>query len=158
MRRSQKTNDMYGADWLVSDTPVRSSVELRPCEAVLPLTSEVFCSRIHSVRSHWLTYMDAAATLTDAFRLISGVRATVECRECKRLGVLSSRGFPIASVLLWLRNLERTGIGDTSISCRVELLSKHFPIGDTTRQAAKSFLAANVLTFAAPTDSSKSKG
>ena len=153
MRRSRRTNDMYEADWLVSDTPVRSSVELRPCEAVLPLTSEVFCSRIHSVRSHWLTYMDAAVTLTDAFRLISGVRATVECRECKRLGVLSSRGFPVASVLLWLRNLERTGIGDTSISCRVELLSKHYPIGDTTRLPAESSLAEIVRITAGRMDS-----
>jgi len=158
MRRSRKINDMYEADWLVSDTPVRSLAELRPCEAVLPLTSEVFCSRIHSVRSHWLTYMDAAATLTDAFRLISGVRATVECRECKRLGVLSSRGFPVASVLLWLRNLERTGIGDTSISCRVELLSKHYPIGDTTLQAVNDSWAEIALITAERTDSSRSKG
>jgi len=155
MRRSRRTNDMYEADWLVSDTPVRSSVELRPCEAVLPLTSEVFCGRIHSVRSHWQTCMDGVVTLTDAFPLISGVRATVECQGCKRVGVLLSRGFPIASVLLWLRNLERTGIDATIISCRVELLSKHYPIGDTTLQAVNDSWAEIALITAERTVSSK---
>lgn len=133
-------------------SPVEAEIELierseewtpvEPCEMPGPAGS-VKCGSISSALSLWKQCIRPYARSQEDPRHVDPISietwtVDVACQVCRRRTAVSAHGVHLFRIVWWLRSLAVNGVGDISISSRLETSVAGSTIGETSLESLMS--------------------